>query len=68
MISRFPLLPLNHRWSLRAAAVALAAMALALPAAARKAPEFSLPTSDGKTVTLSQLRGKFVVIEFMSPT
>jgi len=34
----------------------------------RNAPDFNLPTPDGKRVQISQLRGKFVVVEIMSPT
>ncbi len=48
---------------------ALLAVLLAAPAAlARNAPDFTLPTPDGKQITLSSLRGKFVVVEFLSPT
>jgi peroxiredoxin len=35
---------------------------------ARKAPDFSLPDAEGKTVTLSTYRGKYVVIDFMLTT
>jgi len=31
------------------------------------APDFSLPATDGKTYSLSQFRGKAVVLEFMAP-
>lgn len=52
------------------ARLALALAALLLGAAAQAvevgemAPEFSLPGSDGQTYTLSELRGKHVVIAF----
>jgi peroxiredoxin Q/BCP len=29
-----------------------------------KAPEFRLPSQDGKTISLSELRGKWVVLYF----
>ncbi len=48
--------------------VALLALAFAAGAWARNAPDFNLPTPDGKRVQLSALRGKFVVVEIMSPT
>lgn len=51
-----------------AAAITLAA-ALSGPAAwGRTAPDFTLPTADGKQISLSAFRGKLVVIEFMQPT
>ena len=36
--------------------------------AGEEAPDFTLPTLDGTTVTLSDLRGKPVLIEFGSVT
>ncbi len=33
----------------------------------RKAPDFSLPDTQGKTVALSQYKGKFVVLEWTNP-
>lgn len=33
----------------------------------RKAPDFSLPDTHGKTVTLSQFSGKYVVLEWTNP-
>ncbi len=49
-------------------AVAWATAAAAAAAGARNAPDFTLPTPDGRQITLSSLRGKLVVIEFLSPT
>jgi peroxiredoxin Q/BCP len=37
---------------------------MASPKVGAKAPEFSLPTGDGKTVSLASLRGKTVVLYF----
>lgn len=42
-------------------------LALAEPQVGQPAPDFSLPTVDGKTVKLSDLKGKPVVIEFFNP-
>ena len=39
----------------------------AAPAVGEDAPDFSLPTADGKTETLAAHRGKFVVLEWTSP-
>lgn len=50
------------------AALALAVALCAATAPARNAPDFTLTTPDGKQVSLSALRGKLVVVEFMSPT
>lgn len=33
----------------------------------KKAPDFSLPNTQGKTVTLSQYKGKYVVLEWTNP-
>lgn len=38
-----------------------------LLASGTQAPDFSLPGTDGKTYTLSQFKGKPVVLEFMAP-
>lgn len=40
----------------------------ALPLVARKAPDFSYPTVDGKQIRLSDYRGKLVIVEVLSPT
>ena len=47
---------------LGAAAVGAGAQGAAGPKAGDKAPDFVLPGSDGKTHTLSQLKGKHVVL------
>ena len=39
-------------------------LVLTSPLAARKAPDFTLPTIDGKSVTLSELRGQVVYVDF----
>jgi len=57
--SRIPVLLL-----LAALSLALPAVAGDPPAAGEKAPAFSLPASDGSTVTLEQFRGKWVVLYF----
>ena len=49
---------------LAALSLALPAVAGDPPAAGEKAPAFSLPASDGATVTLEQFRGKWVVLYF----
>ena len=63
-------MPLLYRRTLLASAAALAAAA-ALPAraatAGQRAPDFSLPDVNGKPVRLSDLRGKFVVLEWTNP-
>lgn len=33
--------------------------------ALRPAPEFALPAADGRTIRLSQLRNKVVILEFL---
>ncbi len=49
--------------------LAVFGMALAVsPASARKAPDFTLPGPDGKQVSLSNYRGKLVVVEILNPT
>lgn len=45
-------------------AVASAEAAQAAPGVGDPAPEFSLPGSDGRTWTLSDLRGQWVVVAF----
>ncbi len=61
---------LLRRRTLLASAAALAATP-ALPAraatAGQPAPDFSLPDTSGKTVRLSDHRGKFVVLEWTNP-
>lgn len=57
-----------HHLSRLATALAIATGLLSLTASAQelkvgdKAPEFSLPGSDGKTHSLSQLKGRAVVL------
>lgn len=52
----------------RIAAVLIAGILLAIPARAQElkvgdqAPDFTLPGTDGKTYSLSQLKGKHVVL------
>ena len=45
-------------------AIAATALAAALPAAGQKAPEFSLVTDQGDEASLSDYRGKWVVLYF----
>lgn len=47
---------------------ALAVMQAGAAAWARNAPDFSLPDSGGKTITLSAYRGKYVVVDFIQTT
>jgi len=47
-----------------AAIVLLVAITIATPAAPQKAPDFNLIGIDGKSVTLSQLKGKVVLLDF----
>ena len=49
---------------LATAVVASSALALNPPAAGAKAPAFSLSSQEGKTVTLDQNKGKWVVLYF----
>lgn len=46
----------------------LALLLLTTGAWARNAPDFTLPDSDGRQVTLSNYRGKYVVLEFLAIT
>ena len=46
------------------AAVVLSASAAAAPQVGDMAPDWTLPGSDGKQYTLSELRGRHVVIAF----
>lgn len=39
----------------------------AAPSVGDDAPDFSLPTADGKTETLAAHRGKFIVLEWLNP-
>ena len=60
------------QWLNLAAVAAVACMAVATPAAqdppvlnvGDKAPDFSLPGTDGKTYTLSSLKGKTVILSW----
>jgi peroxiredoxin len=45
----------------------LATVAAAAPEIGKPAPDFSLPDLDGKTVALSGLKGKVVVLEWFNP-
>ena len=49
------------------AIIIAAGAALAAVEIGKKAPDFSLPDTHGKTVTLSQYKGKFVVLEWTNP-
>jgi len=49
---------------LRAAVDAAVAVAAGAPAAGAKAPDFTLPASDGKPVSLRDFRGKWTVLYF----
>ena len=46
------------------AAALVASTAAAAPQVGEMAPDFTLPGTDGKSYTLSELRGKHVVIAF----
>ena len=46
------------------AAVVITSTAAAAPQVGEVAPDFTLPGTDGKSYTLSQMRGKHVVIAF----
>lgn len=46
------------------ATIAIPATAFAAPKVGQPAPEFTLPTTDGKTLTLASLRGKPVYLNF----
>lgn len=46
------------------AAVVITSTAVAAPQVGEVAPDFTLPGTDGKSYTLSQMRGKHVVIAF----
>ncbi len=50
-----------------AAATPPAAATAPVAPAAAAAPDFTLPDTDGNTVTLSSLRGKIVVLEWFNP-
>lgn len=56
------------RWIVFALVLTTLATGLhAAPSVGENAPDFSLPTADGKTQTLAQHKGKFVVLEWTSP-
>ncbi len=46
------------------AAVVITSTTAAAPQVGEMAPDFTLPGTDGKSYTLSQMRGKHVVIAF----
>lgn len=52
--------------ALAAAALSLALAAHAAPELGKPAPNFSLPAQDGKTVTLAEQKGKWVVLEWFN--
>src|SRR5690606_13471281 len=43
-----------------------ASVAQAAPTIGKQAPDFKLPADDGKTYELSQLKGKYVVLEWFN--
>jgi peroxiredoxin len=55
------------RRTLLAAVLALAGAAHAAPSVGQAAPEFALKDASGKTVKLSDYRGKYVVLEWTNP-
>ena len=56
-----------RRTVLALAALSLAAAAHAAPSVGQAAPDFTLKGADGKTVKLSDFRGKYVVLEWTNP-
>lgn len=61
--------PKERGFAVAVAAVAIlvtAGMAHANPEVGVEAPDFTLPASDGSEVTLSGLRGRFVVLEWLN--
>ena len=58
---------LLRRTLLAASLVTLAATAQAAPAVGQAAPDFTLKDANGKTVKLSDFRGKHVVLEWTNP-
>lgn len=58
---------LLRRTLLAASLVTLAATAQAAPAVGQAAPDFTLKDASGKTVKLSDFRGKHVVLEWTNP-
>ena len=58
---------LLRRTLLAASLVTLAATAQAAPAVGQAAPDFTLKDATGKTVKLSDFRGKHVVLEWTNP-
>jgi peroxiredoxin len=56
-----------RRTLLAAAALVLAGAAHAAPSVGQAAPDFALKDAAGKTVKLSDYRGKYVVLEWTSP-
>jgi thiol-disulfide isomerase/thioredoxin len=56
---------MRHSFTFLSVAILFLAFAgFSSPTAAKKAPNFSLSTNDGKTIELSKLKGKTVVINF----
>src|SRR5215203_4373350 len=57
-----------RRTLIAASALAFAAAAQAAPAVGQPAPDFTLKDASGKTVKLSDFRGKHVVLEWTNPS
>lgn len=58
---------LTRRSLLTLSFLAACGVAFATPQIGQPAPDFTLPASDGKSVTLDSFQGKYVVLEWFNP-